>query len=87
MRMRTITMGPRSLPLHIEGPGILVNIRQLTDCEGRPITRVDVSADGDRCLEPPAEQWWCADAGAILEPRGIGIRVVKGIPKPEGGRK
>jgi hypothetical protein len=66
--------------LHIEAPGCIVNIRNLNDSEGQPITFIDVNADGDRYSGEP--EWWCIDAGAILGVRGIGIRIVQGIDKP-----
>ena len=83
MRYRTIQLTRRSRPpsLHIEAPGCIVNIDLLTDSEGRNVTRVDVNANGDRYAGEP--EWWCIDAGATLEPRGIGVRVVQGTPRPE----
>jgi len=57
----------------------IIHIELLHDAEGRDVTRVDVSANGNRFAGEP--EWWCADAGSPLEPEGIGIRVVQGIPK------
>ncbi len=79
---RRIAMGRKAL--HIEAPGCIVNIEMLHDAEGCPVTRVDVSADGDRYAGGP--EWWCADAGQPLGPRGIGVRVVQGISRPAGPR-
>jgi hypothetical protein len=43
--------------LHIEAPGCIVNIRVgLTDSEGRAVTSVSISADGNRYSGEP--QWW-----------------------------
>ena len=80
MDYRVIQMGRRSKDLHIEAPGVIVNICQLTDAEGRRVTRVDVNADGDRYRAE--SEWWCVDAGATLGPRGIGVRIVEGAECP-----
>lgn len=79
-KYKTIILNRRCKPLHIEAPGCIVNIDLWYDAEGRNVTKVDVSANGDRYAGDA--EWWCADAGARLEPRGIGIRIVQGIPKP-----
>ena len=82
---KTIRLNARCKPLCIEAPGCVVNIELWHDPEGRHVTRVDVYADGDRYAGEP--QWWCTDAGRRLEPKGIGIRIVQGIPKPETQQK
>lgn len=80
---RNIELKNTDGPLHIEGPGVIVNMEMLTDSEGREVTRVDVQADGARyALDEPHDQWWCADAGNVLSPSGIAVRIVKGIDKP-----
>lgn len=71
--MKTIRMGKQGL--HIEAPGVIVNIERLKDSVDRNVTRVDVNANGDTC-------WWCQDAGSILGRRGIGIRIVQGNNPP-----
>jgi len=75
---KTVRMGRKNL--HIECPGCIVHISRLHDAEGHEVTRVDVNADGDRYAGDP--EWWCVDAGTTLGARGIGVRIVKGAPKP-----
>jgi hypothetical protein len=77
MNYRTITMGPRSKTLHIEAPGCIINICQVEDATGRPVTRVDVNANADRYAGEP--EWW-ALVGLDPKPcRGVGVRVIKGV--------
>lgn len=77
MKLKTIRI-PRGYDgLHIEAPGVIVNIEKIT--EG--MTRVDVNANGDRYAGEP--EWWCEPSE--LEPRGIGIRIVMKDPAEEGG--
>ena len=57
--MKTITLNERSRDrcLHVEAPGVIVNITiNLTDSAGRRVTSIEIIADGDRYAgEPP---WW-----------------------------
>lgn len=80
--MRTIILTRKTSLCHIEAPGCIVNIHpSLADSDGRKVTRIDISADGDRYAGDP--QWWVdAEAGN----RGIGVRIVQtNEPAPANG--
>lgn len=80
MAQRNIHLGPRSALLHIEGPGFICNIQVgLADERGRPVSRIAVSADGDRYSGDP--QWWIDGRRGQIG-RGRAVRVVcTGLPK------
>lgn len=82
---RTVKLGAQMLK--VEFLGGCVNVERLTDSEGHEVIRVDVSADGDRYSRDVSAQAWCADAGDKLSAEGIGVRIVRGIEKPKGGKR
>jgi len=75
MAQRTISFAPkgkrRSDVLHIEAPGAIVNISCHTDSEGREVTRVSISADGNRYSGDP--EWW---VDGVKGNSGVAVRVV-----------
>ena len=77
--MKTIRINERSRyeMLHVEAPGCIINIRvDLTDEDGRAVTRVDVMADGDRYAGDP--KWWLATNDlASATPTGLGVRIIR----------
>lgn len=53
----SISRTSRHKTLHVEAPGCIINITVgLSDDDGREVTRIAVSADGDRYAGDP--QWW-----------------------------
>jgi hypothetical protein len=64
--------------MHIEAPGCIVNITVgLHDREGRDVTAVEITADGDRYSGEP--QWWLDG-----ETRYVNHRVIQvDRPKPD----
>ena len=57
---KSISLNERSRckQLHIEAPGCIIHICiDLSDADGRPMTYVSVTADGDRYAGDP--EWWC----------------------------
>lgn len=78
--MKTISLSSRSRDknLHIEAPGCIINIQfGLTDTEGRDVTFISVSADGNRYSGDPC--WWLE---GVEGKDGMGIRVVREGTKP-----
>lgn len=57
--------------LHIEVPGCIVNISMHSDETGRAVTRVSVSADGNRYSGDP--EWWVE---GVKGNSGVAVRVV-----------
>lgn len=75
---KTLTMSRRSAAIRIEAPGAVVLVRaDLRDDEGRPVTSVSVSADGNRYAGEP-EQW----AHTAHNDTGAHVRVIEGAPRP-----
>lgn len=79
--MKTIVMTKRSKyrTLHVEAPGCIINIRiGLTRDDGCEVTRIDVSADGERYAgEPPA---WIETYGSdpqFANKSGTSVMVVR----------
>lgn len=57
--MKSVSLSERCRfrTLHVEAPGCIINIRfGLTTTEGRPVTSISISADGDRYSGEQA--WW-----------------------------
>jgi hypothetical protein len=80
--MKTITVSNRSRHriLHIEIPGGIVNIRHnLRDDQGREVTHVSVSVDGNRYAGDP--EWWVDGERGNNGPGGV--RIVCTGPKPK----
>lgn len=75
---KTLGLSRRGAAIRIEAPGCIVLVRaDLTDAEGRPVTSVSVSADGNRYAGDP-EQW----AHTTHNDTGAQVRVIEGAPRP-----
>ena len=73
--MKTVVLSERSKHnlLHIEAPGCIINVQiGLTDAEGRPVTHVSVSANGDRYAGDP--EWWGEGQHGN---KGVGVRIIR----------
>lgn len=77
--MKSVTISNRSRYkiLHIEAPGCIINVHVgLHDSDGRAVTSISVSPNGDRYSGEP--EWWLADDD-IPKSRmdGVTLRVVQ----------
>lgn len=71
--MKRVWFSRRSAqPLHIEAPGCIVNLRAVTDVKGRPVTSIEIIANGNRYRGDP--EWWIEDKEGLAH---TNVRIVR----------